>query len=670
MASIFLDLGDLKQWVAYTLPSKEPINPHTGYNAKSSDASTWSDAKTALDRAETVFKNSGDDISGCGIGFMFGVPGKPSGYAGIDIDHCVNEDGTLKDYAAEIVRLMDSYTEYSPSKTGLHILFKLSKSLHELDASFNTGKKNPALGIEIYDSGRYFTVTGQVYGEYKPVEDRTEQAWQVIAKYFTQQAPAKKQEAYTQTQITYNRPDESDSELWERMFNNATNGHKIRRLYEGDISDYNGDDSSADLALCNHLAFYTNDDTVRMDSMFRESRLYRPKWDEMRGNQTYGQMTIQQAINSPHETYNPNKYQGSPASNQQQPQSQTHETSEPKPEIKFSFNADYLASAFEADMKDFQRYSGRKTGFANLDGEGDEFKFQKINLYPGLYVIGAVSSLGKSTFCLQLADQLAQRGEHVLFFAFEQSRFELVSKSLARLSQPEDAIYDSNPTAIEIREGRITPELREAMQKYKELAEHYAIIECDFMYDISTIKDTVSAYIKQFGVKPVVFVDYLQLIRSNNPKLTASKDIVDDVIRGLKQLQKRNELIMFVVSSLNRQNYLTTIDFESFKESGAIEYTADVVIGLQLAVMNNKLFESDTKTMKKRKLVKAAKAESPRHIELSVLKNRYGVSNESYYFDYYPKYDLFIPASQEAITEAITRLVKSLPDDNEKTKPI
>ena len=665
MASIFSDLGGFRQWVAYTLPSKEPINPHTGYNAKSTDASTWSDYQRAMNRAKTLENG--------GVGFMFGEPGKPSGIAGIDLDDCFDGDDEghvfLTDYASEIVRLMDSYTEYSPSKTGLHILFKLSKSLHDIDSSFNTGKKNTALKIEIYDSGRYFTVTGNVYGEYKPVEDRTEQARQVIAKYFTQQAPAKKQEAQSHSQGELFKPSESDSELWQKMFSNATNGHKIRRLYEGDITEYNNDDSSADIALCLHLAYYTNNDAWRIEQMMNQTVLgQRDKW---KNRPDYRQMTIAKAIARTPDYIPPVRAnQTSPASPQKQSATQTQESSEPKPEIKFSFNADYLDSAFEADMKNFQRYSGRKTGFANLDGEGDEFKFQKINLYPGLYVIGAVSSLGKSTFCLQLADQLAQRGEHVLFFAFEQSRFELVSKSLARLSQPEDSFYDSNPTAIEIREGRITPELREAMRKYKELAEHYAIIECDFMYDVSTIIDTVSAYIKQFGVKPVVFVDYLQLIRSNNPKLTASKDIVDDVIRGLKQLQKRNELIMFVVSSLNRQNYLTTIDFEAFKESGAIEYTADVVIGLQLAVMNNKLFESDTKTTKKRKLVKAAKAESPRHIELSVLKNRYGVSNASYYFDYYPKYDLFIPASQEAITEAITRLVKSLPDDNEKTKPI
>ena len=653
------ELLEFKNWVAYEIrpnpenaakPKKMPINPHTGYEAKSNDASTWGDFEIASKRAKTIYENRDETFMGAGVGFMFGIPGKPSGIAGIDLDYCFNDDGTLKDYAAEIVRLMDSYTEYSPSSKGLHILFTLTKSLHELDSSFNTGKKNTALGIEIYDSGRYFTVTANVYGgQIKPLNERTEQARQVIAKYFTKQAPAKKQEPQTQTQISYSRPDESDAELWEKMFN-SQNGYKIRRLYDGDISDYNNDDSSADIALCMYLAYWTNLDESRIDRMFRQTGLYRAKWERA----DYRELTISKAIARTNEYIPPVK--ANQASTQKQPATQS----------QFSFNADYLDSVFENDIKLFQRYSGRKTGFVNLDGEGDKFKFQKINLYPGLYVIGAVSSLGKSTFCLQLADNLAAMGEHVLFFAFEQTRFELVSKSLARMSQPEGALYESNPTAIKIRNGRITPELREAMQKYKELAGHYAIIECDFTYDVRIIIETVEAYIKQYGVKPVVFVDYLQLVKSTNRKLIAAKDIVDDVIQKLKQLQKQNELLMFVVSSLNRQNYLTTIDFEAFKESGAIEYTADVIIGLQLAVMGNPIFEnSRTSLIKKREIVKAAKRESPRRIELCVLKNRYGISNMTFYFNYYSKWDLFTPATVKDMIEANEDLLSSVKGDDD-----
>lgn len=334
---------------------------------------------------------------------------------------------------------------------------------------------------------------------------------------------------------------------------------------------------------------------------------------------------------------------------QEQPEQSEQEQQEQQA-IEMS-DAEYLDKFFERDIRNYQRYSERKTGFSNLD--------ERLTLYPGLYVIGAVSSLGKTTFSLQLADNFASMGEHVLFFSLEQTRFELMSKSLARLCQPVGKLYESSPSAFDIRNGRITPELRNAMQKYKEIARHYSTVECNFETTVNTIIDTILAYIQKYEVKPIVFIDYLQLVRSSKPKLTNTKDIVDDVVRALKKFQMQNELVMFVVSSLNRQNYLTPIDFEAFKESGSIEYTSDVVIGLQLAVMNATIFETDTKTGEKRKVVKAAKKETPRHIELCVLKNRYGISNESFYFQYYPRYDLFIPSTFEIAKEAVKSLVKA-----------
>lgn len=648
------ELLEFNNWVAWELrknpsnpakPKKMPINPNTGSNASVKDASTWGDYQGAIQRAEMIHG---------GIGFMFGEPGKPCGIAGIDLDDCVDGDDEghvfLTPEATEIVKLMDSYTEYSPSGQGLHILFRLSRSLHDIEPSIKTGRKNDKQGIEIYDSGRYLTFTGYVYGEPKAIADRTEQAQAVLEKYF---APASLPPTVNSQSMFFNAP-ETDSELWEKMFNfqNGT-GARIRRLYQGDISDYSSW-SQADMALCCYLAYATNKDYARIDSMFRQSGLMRPKWDEMHGNQTYGQMTISKAI-----AMTPDYI---PEVHTQRIGDKAGQVSAPKqeaqPEIKFSFNAEYVDSGFEQDMRLFQRYSGRKTGFINLDG--------KLTLYPALYVVGAISSLGKSTFCLQLADQLAEAGEHVLFFAFEQTRFELVSKSLARMCQSGEYLIASSPTAIQIRDGRTSPELREAMQKYKEIMKHEAIIECNFMTDITTLTRTVEAYIKTYGVKPVVFVDYLQLIRAGNPKLTNTKDIVDENIRALKLLQMKNELVMFVVSSINRENYLTTIDFQSFKESGSIEFTADVVMGLQLAIMNNKLFETDTKTTKKRKAVKAAKAETPRRLELCILKNRYGVSSESFFFDYYPKFDYFIPADFEATKEAVLRLINSIPEEDKK----
>ena len=112
-------------------------------------------------------------------------------------------------------------------------------------------------------------------------------------------------------------------------------------------------------------------------------------------------------------------------------------------------------------------------------------------------------------------------------------------------------------------------------------------------------------------------------------------------MRALKKLQTENNLVVLVISSLNRANYLTPIDFSSFKESGGIEYTADVIWGLQLSVMNGELFDKDSKLKAKREAVKEAKIANPRDIELVCLKNRYGISSYTCRFKYYAKFDYF-----------------------------
>ena len=143
-------------------------------------------------------------------------------------------------------------------------------------------------------------------------------------------------------------------------------------------------------------------------------------------------------------------------------------------------------------------------------------------------------------------------------------------------------------------------------------------------------------------VKPVVIVDYLQIIRPTDPRQT-TKDAVDTHVRALKKLQTENDLVIILICSLNRQNYLTPVDFESFKESGGIEYTADVVWGLQLACMNDDIFLKEKNIREKRERVKAAKLAIPRKVQLVCLKNRYGKSSYDCGFNYYAQYDLFMP---------------------------
>ena len=176
------ELSEYSQWVAYRIvaneskgkPDKLPLNPKDGTKAKANDASTWGTYDEAVRYA---FQNGLAGNAG-GIGFEFAC-----GYAGIDLDDVVLAGGMLKLFAEEIVRMMDSYTEFSPSGKGLHILFKLTTPL----SKFGTRRRNDELGIEMYDSGRYFTITGQVYGEAKLIAERTEIAREIYDKYLLRQ---------------------------------------------------------------------------------------------------------------------------------------------------------------------------------------------------------------------------------------------------------------------------------------------------------------------------------------------------------------------------------------------------------------------------------------------------------------------------------------------------
>ena len=268
--------------------------------------------------------------------------------------------------------------------------------------------------------------------------------------------------------------------------------------------------------------------------------------------------------------------------------------------------------------------------------------------------------MGKTTFCTQLADQLAAAGEEVLFFSLEQSRLEIVSKSIARRTAQAD--ITTAVDSLSIRRGYLPRHVLTAAKEYKEaVSNRLSIIEGNFNCNISFIGDYVRRYIQKTGKKPVVFVDYLQILqpeKDEKGRTPSTKETVDTIVTELKRLSRENGLTIFVISSLNRSNYLTPVDFESFKESGGIEYTADVVWGLQLQVMHDEIFDKVTKIKEKREKVKEAKAENPRKIELVCLKNRYGISSYSCYFDYYPKFDLFVETTIDEAAPAV-RVSKS-----------
>lgn len=226
----------------------------------------------------------------------------------------------------------------------------------------------------------------------------------------------------------------------------SRNGDKIRRLFNGDISGYPSQ-SEADLALCRHLAFWTQHDKERVDCLFRRSKLMREKWDK----EEYRRRTIQKALKNQLYDFN------SETPKEDHSLSAIHTQSELSLENTKGRNVEeYLKSGFAADSAHFSEFKSRKTGYSNIDAI--------TSLYPGLYAIGTVTSIGKTTFAHQMADQLARKGEHVLYFTLEQSMSELVSKGLSRITAQND--LRNAICAIKIREGLQSPILQNAIQQY------------------------------------------------------------------------------------------------------------------------------------------------------------------------------------------------------------
>lgn len=302
--------------------------------------------------------------------------------------------------------------------------------------------------------------------------------------------------------------------------------------------------------------------------------------------------------------------------------------------------SDYLEGLFYQDIEKMKPYKDKKTGFANLDKEMN-------GLYPGLYVVGGISSVGKTTFVHQLGDQLAEQGDHVLFFSLEQSKMEMVSKSLARTTAKTN--LNSAVSSVAIRGGYQSEAVSHAIASYQQTGKRVSVIEGNFNTNAQTIRNYVSQYAKNNDTSPIVIVDYLQIMPGISDSMN-DKQRVDVNVTELKRMSRDLNLSVFVISSLNRGNYLAPIDFESFKESGGIEYTADVVWGLQLEAINESIFDSAQKIKEKRERLKEAKVENPRQIELVCLKNRNGKPSFSCSFTYWARHDFYEPNKAEGFS--------------------
>ena len=254
--------------------NKIPTNPRNYRNASSTNPATWAPFNDAVSTLKL----------GYGLGFVLAVD---DGLIGIDIDKCINE-GVIEPWALAIIKGLNSYTEFSPSGTGIRIF---------VEGDWPPGGNRKGQ-LEVYTQRRFLTITGNhLEGTPITIEPRQEVIDALHKQYFSKEKVV---------EIPSHPPAVSLSEPeLIRIAKKSKQGAQFKRLLEGDWEGAYESQSQADQAFANMLAFWTGKNEAQMDLIFRNSGLFRNKWDEMHGAQTYGQMTITKAIADTRNVFQP-----------------------------------------------------------------------------------------------------------------------------------------------------------------------------------------------------------------------------------------------------------------------------------------------------------------------------------------------------------------------------
>lgn len=438
-------LRERPQWVLWKYTerggkrTKMPIAALTGKAASSTDASTWvpfDDAVAATRRFASI----------AGVGFVF-TPDDP--FCGIDLDECIADDRVVPE-AQSIIDTLNSYTEVSPSGNGVKIIVQAKKPD---GVGCKSTKIDGFKEIEIYDTERFFTITGRMLADTPlHVENRQEEVLGLCRRLWPLRSAPKGTRRFT------GGFSGSDDELI-RLATAAKNGAVFERLLHGDLSDYGGDHSRADLAFCNMLAFWTGRDPNRMDRIFRASGLYREKWERA----DYRGWTIDKAIESCTEVFTP--------SDSEKGVDLSSIGSKPKPVVPSISDPETDSSSISRLMTDV----GNAARLVHRYGNRIRFCYG-----PGQWLIwdgkrwkpddrGRIIKLCKAT-ALAIFDEAKQaegdlQEELVRWAMMSQKRDRLTA--MAALAQPEVAVgpddLDADPWAFNVNNGTIdlrTGELR------------------------------------------------------------------------------------------------------------------------------------------------------------------------------------------------------------------
>ena len=320
-----------------------------------------------------------------------------------------------------------------------------------------------------------------------------------------------------------------------------------------------------------------------------------------------------------------------------------------------------------------------RTGFTKLD-EMLDGGFLGGNLI----LLGAISSLGKTTFALQIAENIALDGNDVLVFSLEMSKKELNAKSVSRntyrIVEKQGALsfYDEADrlTMGDVLRGRIGEDQIDATKPYqkrdlfeaalaetRKLGDRLRVLR-DNNISVAAVEEYVNAHIDATGNKPFVILDYLQILKHDDKLRGDKRLLTDDDVNQLKDMAVRLDIPIMVISSFNRNNYFEPVSPGSFKESGTIEYTSDTLIGMQYSGMQYQKHWFTRKNGTKKQVYENQQDHNTRvrellddmdekgalgmalPVDVVLLKNR-GVTKGKILFEFCPKYNVFNEAENQ-----------------------
>jgi len=616
--------------------TKVPYNPNSPQDkAKSNDPATFAPMDTAAARA--------NGFDGLGIGIFDSI-------AGIDIDHCM-KDGKLSAMAADIVEMMDAYTEISPSGEGLRILF-LAPGFR-----YDTGKyyiKDSKQGLEIYIAGmtqRYLTVTGNTLRS-RDILDRSDRLQTILDKYMKRP----QQPTQTAAPMPGSPADISDRELLDKAMN-ARNGGQFKSLWEGSIMNYPSQ-SEADQALCNLLAFWTGKDAARMDALFRQSGLMRDKWNRRQSGTTYGAITIQKAIASCGEVYTPSQErpqapQGAGKAGQGENPTPGQKTPQEAPQPRKT--ALQLFDEFMGKVQT-EAYKPLQTGmpaFDRLLGGGI--------VRQALVILTAAPGTGKTALTSQIFEAMAKEGTDVVFLNLEMSREQLLARSVSRIAYRKEKKISAGEVlqgyVWKYNEARRNIILQAADEYRRTIAErmHYNPEGTGTTLDsiMKTLEDAAAEANAAGKPAPVCVLDYLHLITTD--KREDQGEILKKAVAELKAWAIRNNTFVFAISASNRiSNSSGTQSLESGRDTSAIEYSADI----QLSLNYTALTEGRTKPNSTEKYkannpddmaeLQAGNADGNREMTVQVLKSRMNAPGRKLHLLFNPAASVFYEIDNSA----------------------